>query len=114
MNRNSTYKAMPLTPPGKPGTIDPCRPTLKKLAEQLACLDSLAAAGITIKTVPDEQRIYFRLPYEHTTAYFQFAEVLPYSPEGANGTVSDLCDVSVRCSHVALRLSPGHSLGAQQ
>ena len=64
---------------------------IEKLTEQLASLDSLAAAGITTRMSLDDQRIYFRLPYEHTTAYFQFAEVLPYSPDGAAGTVSDLC-----------------------
>jgi len=64
---------------------------IEKLAEQLASLDSLAAAGITTRMSLDDQRIYFGLPYEHTTAYFQFSEVLPYSPDGVAGTVSDLC-----------------------
>jgi hypothetical protein len=66
---------------------------IEKLAEQLATLNTLAQSGITteVSTVPGEARIYLGLPYEHTTAFFEFAEVLPYDPEGANGAVSDLC-----------------------
>ena len=41
--------------------------------------------------MPGERRIYFGLPYEHTTAFFEFAEILPYHPAGADGAVSDLC-----------------------
>jgi hypothetical protein len=66
---------------------------IEKLAEELAALDSLRQAGITteLSKVPGEGRIYFGLPYEHTTAFFEFAEILPYDPNGAAGAVSDLC-----------------------
>ena len=66
---------------------------IEKLAEELAALDSLRQAGITteLSKVPGEGRIYFGLPYEHTTAFFEFAEILPYHPDGAAGAVSDLC-----------------------
>jgi len=66
---------------------------IEKLAEELAALDSLRQAGITteLSKVPGEGRIYFGLPYEHTTAFFEFAEILPYHPDGADGAVSDLC-----------------------
>jgi len=63
------------------------------LGEELAALESLRQAGITteLSKVPGERRIYFGLPYEHTTAYFEFIEVLPYHPEGVDGAVTDLC-----------------------
>jgi hypothetical protein len=66
---------------------------IEKLAEELAALDSLRQAGVTteLSKVPGEHRIYFGLPYEHTTAFFEFSEVLPYHPDGADGAVSDLC-----------------------
>jgi hypothetical protein len=66
---------------------------IEKLAEELAALDSLRQAGITteLSKVRGEHRIYFGLPYEHTTAFFEFAVVLPYHPDGADGAVSDLC-----------------------
>jgi hypothetical protein len=75
------------------GTINLMPGNIEKLAEELAALDSLRQAGITteLSKVPGEGRIYFGLPYEHTTAFFEFAEVLPYDPDGAEGAVSDLC-----------------------
>jgi hypothetical protein len=66
---------------------------IEKLAEELAALDSLRQAGITteLSKVPGEHRIYFGLPYEHTTAYFEFPEVRPYHRDAADGAVTDLC-----------------------
>jgi hypothetical protein len=64
---------------------------IEKLAEQLAALDSLRAAGISMKVAHGERRIYFNLPYGHTFSYFEFDEIMPYDPSGAPGTTSDLC-----------------------
>jgi len=77
-----------LTTAAKPGTIKlRCPAILKKLAEELAALDSLAKAGITteLSKVPgEERRIKFNnLPYDHTTAYFEFEEVLPITRTAA-------------------------------
>jgi hypothetical protein len=85
------------------GRLDPSRQTgedppvptnIEKLDEQLSTLDSLRAAGIRfeISKVPGDPRIYFKLPFGHTAAYLEFAEILPYDPNGAPGTVTDLCE----------------------
>ena len=64
---------------------------IEKLAEELSALESLRSAGITIRVAAADRRIHLNLPFGHTLAYFEFDEILPFDPNGAPGTVSDLC-----------------------
>jgi hypothetical protein len=64
---------------------------IEKLAEELSALESLRSAGITIRVSVPDRRVHLNLPFGHTLAYFEFDEILPFDPNGAPGTVSDLC-----------------------
>ena len=68
---------------------------IEKLAEQLnALMDydpmALECTGATISQVPGESRIYLQSFMETAVFHIDFDQVMPYDPDGAEGTTSDV------------------------
>ena len=68
---------------------------IEKLAEQLNALTdydpmALECTEATISKVPGERRIYLQSFMEGAVFHIDFDQVLPYDPDGAAGTTSDV------------------------
>jgi len=80
---------------------------IEKLTEQLnALMDydpmALECTEATISQVPGERRIYLQSFMEGAVFHIDFDQVIPYDPDGAEGTTSDV----FACARISLSVIP--------
>jgi hypothetical protein len=92
---NAYSPSRPLTASEKLGRIKLMPSNIEKLAEQINALTdydpmALECTEATISQVPGERRIYLQSFMETAVFQIDFDQVLPYDPDGAEGTTSDV------------------------
>ena len=103
-----------LTAPAGPGTIKLMPSNIEKLAEELnALMDydpmALECTDAKISQVPGERRIFLQSFLETAVFQIDFDQVMPYDPDGAEGTTSDVfagARISLTVEHADDALHP--------